>query len=131
MTRFFVHVIYLISVVAAVAALLNPGAAAAADRVYLNRADIEAGLVGKPVLSKNLASGSMSHWEFRRDGTVEASRAGLGRASGTWAIQDDGRMCVTMVNRTVCRYWFRTATSLANADTKSPDAPTVAEVRFE
>jgi hypothetical protein len=55
MTRFFVHVIYLISVVAAVSALLNPGAAAAADRVYLNRAEIESGLVGKPVLSKNLA----------------------------------------------------------------------------
>jgi hypothetical protein len=40
-------------------------------------------------------------------------------------------MCVTLVNRTACRYWFRTEGAYANADTKAPDALTVAEVRFE
>ncbi|RZL86855.1 MAG: hypothetical protein EOP82_28585 [Variovorax sp.] len=119
-------------VLAAVAALLQPGVAAAAERVYLSRPEVEVSLVGKGILSKNLQSGKLSHWEFRRDGTVEAvSRSGLGRASGTWTIQDDGRMCVTMMSRTGCRYWFRQADSFANADSMDPAAPTVAEVRFE
>ena len=78
-----------------------------------------------------MASGALSHWEFRRDGSVEASRKGLGRAAGTWAVRDDGQMCVTMMNRTGCRYWFRKDGAYANADTRSADADIVAEVRFE
>jgi hypothetical protein len=40
-------------------------------------------------------------------------------------------MCVTMMNRTGCRYRFRKGDSYANADTNASDAQTVAEVRFE
>jgi hypothetical protein len=120
----------LLLVVAAVA-LVQPGVAAAGERAWLGKSDIEGSLLGKPLLSKNLASGAVSHWEFRRDGTVEASRSGLGRASGTWNLRDDGQMCVTMMNRTGCRYWFRKEGAFANADTSAPDAVTVAEVRYE
>jgi hypothetical protein len=133
MTRSFARIaLYLVSLLAAiVAALVYPDVAKAGERVYLNRADIEASLLDKGVASRNLASGTLSHWQFHRDGTVDASRSGLGKASGTWTIQDDGKMCVTMLNRTGCRYWFRNADAFANADTRAPDAPVVAEVRFE
>lgn len=123
--------LFAISMLLVTIGMARTGVAFADDRVYLSRSEIEVSLIGKGVLSKNLASGSLSHWEFRRDGTVEASRSGLGKASGTWAIQEDGRMCVTMLNRIGCRYWFRRADAFANADTRSPDAPVVAEVRFE
>ncbi len=114
------------------AILLHPGVAAADERAFLSKPDIENSLLGKPLLSRNLASGTLSHWEFRRDGTVEASRSGLGRAAGTWTVRDDGQMCVTLMNRTGCRYWFRKdGTSYANADTRLPDAVIVAEVRLE
>ena len=133
MTRSFARIaLYLVSLVAAImAALVYPSVAKAGERTYLNRAEIEASLLDKGVTSRNLASGALSHWQFHRDGTVDASRSGLGRASGTWAIMDDGKMCVTMLNRTGCRYWFRKADAFANADTMAPDAPIVAEVRFE
>lgn len=111
--------------------MARTGVAMAEERIYLSRPEIEVNLIGKGVLSKNLASGTLSHWEFRRDGSVEASRSGLGKATGTWAIQEDGRMCVTMLNRTSCRYWFRHADSFANSDSRLPDAPVVAEVVFE
>lgn len=113
------------------AVLLHPGVAAADGRAYLSKPEIESSLLGKPMLSRNLASGTLSHWEFRRDGSVEASRRGLGRASGTWSVRDDGQMCVTLMNRTGCRYWFRKDEAYANADSRSPDAAVVAEVRFE
>jgi len=111
--------------------LLHPAVAAAGERAYLSKPEIENSLLGKPMLSRNLASGSLSHWEFRRDGSVEASHSGLGRAAGTWSVREDGQMCVTLMNRTGCRYWFRTEGAFANADTRSPDAMVVAEVRFE
>jgi len=111
-------------------ALLHPMAAAAEDRAYMGKSEIVASLLGKPVVSRNLASGTLSNWEFRRDGSVQASRSGLGRASGTWSVGDDGQMCVTMMNRTGCRYWFRKDGALANSDTRSADAVVVAEVRF-
>lgn len=113
------------------AVMLLPGVTAAQERAFLSKPEIENSLLGKPMLSRNLASGTLSHWEFRRDGSVEASRSGLGRAAGTWAVLDDGRMCVTLMNRTGCRYWFRKDGAYANADTRSPDAVVVAEVRFE
>lgn len=113
------------------AVLLQPFGSHAGEREYLSKPDIENSLLAKPMLSRNLASGSLSHWEFRRDGSVEASRRGLGRAAGTWAVRDDGQMCVTMMNRTGCRYWFRKDGAFANADTRSADAIIVAEVRFE
>jgi hypothetical protein len=112
-------------------ALLHPAAAEADDRAYLGKPEIETSVLGKPIVSKNLASGTESRWEFRRDGSVQASRIGLGRASGTWSLGDDGQMCVTMMNRTGCRYWFRKDGALANSDTKAPGAIVVAEVRFE
>ena len=122
---------FAISMLMVLIGMTRTGLAFGDDRVYLTRSEVEDNLVGKGVLSKNLASGTLSHWEFRRDGTVAASRAGLGKASGTWAIQEDGRMCVTMLNRTGCRYWFRHANSFANADSRTPDAPVVAEVELE
>ena len=123
---------YAVSLLAVAAAFFQPHAADAAERVYLSKPEIEASLVGKAVLSKNLQSGMLSHWEFRRDGTVEAvNRSGFGKASGTWKVHDDGKTCVTMMNRTGCRYWFRNADAYANADSMAPDAPVVAEVRYE
>jgi len=112
-------------------ALLHPAAAAAGDRAWLGKSEIEISLLGKSITSRNLASGTVSHWEFRRDGSVQATRSGLGRASGTWSLGDDGQMCVTMMSRTGCRYWFHKDGALANSDTRSPDAVVVAEVRFE
>ena len=123
---------FAVSLLATAAAFFQPQVAEAAERVYLSKPEIETTLVGKGVLSKNLSSGMISHWEFRRDGTVEAvNRSGFGKASGTWSIQDDGRMCVAMMNRTGCRYWFRKADAFANADSMAPDAPIVAEVRYD
>ncbi|MEJ8859482.1 hypothetical protein WKW79_33300 [Variovorax robiniae] len=121
----------MLSLVAALGALLHPIPAVADDRSYLSKVQVQESLVGKAIQSKNLQSGAVSHWAYHPDGTVEASRAGMGKASGTWAIREDGQMCVTMVKRTGCRYWFRKGEMLANADTNSPDAPVVAEVQFE
>jgi hypothetical protein len=104
------------------------------DRVFLSRAEIESVLVGKAIVSNNLATGMISHWHFHLDGRVDfANRSGPGSASGKWVLNPDGAMCVTMVSRTRCRYWFRKEKdgSLANADSREPNAPTVAEIRFE
>jgi hypothetical protein len=104
----------------------------ALDRVYLTKTDIEQTLIGKGIVSKNLASGMVSHWEFRADGSVHfANRSGPGSASGTWTLREDGLMCVTMVSRTRCRYWFREGGAVANSNTNEPNAATVAEVRVE
>ena len=109
-----------------------PRSAIAEERVYLSRAEIESSLMGKAVLSRNIASGKLSHWEFRGDGTVEAfSLSGLGKAAGTWSVREDGQTCVKMLGRTGCRYWFRHGDGYANADSKQPDAPIVAEVRYD
>jgi len=118
-------------------ALATLGVAAQASagetaRSYLSKAEIQARLIGKGVVSKNLASGKLSHWDFHADGRVEAvSRSGLGSASGTWSIRDDGQMCVSMLGRTGCRYWFQQGDAFANADSNAPDAQTVAEVRLD
>ncbi len=104
----------------------------AQERVYLGKAEIEQTLIGKSIVSRNLASGMVSHWEFHPDGRVEfVNRSGPGSASGTWTIHPDGSMCVTMVSRTGCRYWFRQDGAFANANTNEPSAPTVARVHFE
>lgn len=107
-------------------------AASGDERVWLTKADIQSQLIGHGVLSRNLASGKLSHWEFHADGRVEAvSKNGLGSASGTWTLRDDGQMCVNMLGRSGCRYWFRSGKDFANADTRAPDAQTVAEVRYD
>jgi hypothetical protein len=113
----------------AIFAVLLPHAALAEERTYLSKTEIEAGLLGKTVVSKNIASGKLSQWVFRADGTVEAA-GGLGRAAGTWSIRDDGQTCVKMLGRTGCRYWFRQGDAYANADTNQSDAPVVAEVHY-
>jgi hypothetical protein len=128
--RFTTRLLGAVALAAAALATTQAAGAATDDRAYLSKPEIQASLVGKGIVSKNLASGKLSHWAFRPDGTVEAAGA-LGRASGTWTIRDDGQMCVTMVGRTGCRYWFRKGDALANADSRAPDAQTVAEVRFE
>jgi len=104
------------------------------ERVFLSRAEIESTLIGKPIVSNNLATGMVSRWQFYADGRVDfANRSGPGRASGKWFLNPDGSMCVTMIARTGCRYWFRNEKggAIANADTREPNAPTVAEIRFE
>lgn len=104
------------------------------DRVYLSKAEIESTLIGKPIVSSNLASGMISRWQFYADGRVDfVNRSGPGRASGRWFFNADGSMCVTMVSRTACRYWFRNETdgAIANANTREPNAPMVAKIRFE
>jgi len=106
-------------------------AANAGERSYLSRDEIQATLIGKPIVSHNLASGRVSEWEFHSDGHVDAvNRSGPGRATGTWSFRPDGSMCVTMLSRTGCRFWFRQDGVLVNADTRAPDAPPTAEVRF-
>ncbi|MGR4871395.1 hypothetical protein ACIPRI_21330 [Variovorax sp. LARHSF232] len=117
---------------AALAASAITAIAATEERAYLSKPEIQASLIGKGIVLKNLASGKLSHWEFHPDGRVVAvSRSGLGSASGTWSIRDDGQMCVSMLGRTGCRYWFRKGNALANADSRTPDAQTVAEVSFD
>jgi hypothetical protein len=123
LTRFFAT-----AALAAFAVLL-PHAALAEERIYLSKTEIESSLLGKTVVSKNIASGKLSQWAFRADGTVEAA-GGLGRAAGTWSIRNDGQTCVKMLGRTGCRYWFRQGDAYANADTNQSDAPVVAEVRY-
>ncbi|MDM0053027.1 hypothetical protein [Variovorax sp. J22R115] len=50
-----------LSLVAMAVSLLHPNPAVAADRVYLSNPDIQAAVIGKGMLSKNLPSGAMSH----------------------------------------------------------------------
>ena len=104
----------------------------AQDRVFLSKAEIERTLIGKAIVSNNLATGMISRWEFHPNGHVDfVNRSGPGSASGTWVLNADGLMCVTMILRTGCRYWFTKDGAIANADTKGADAPTVARIRFE
>ena len=105
---------------------------AAQERIYLSKVDIERVLIGKGLESRNLSTGMVSHWVFLPNGKVEfANKSGPGSASGTWIVQTDGLMCVTMLARTGCRYWFRQGSALANAISKDPDSPLVAEIEFE
>lgn len=105
---------------------------AATERVYLGKEEIERVLIDKGIESRNLSTGMVSHWIFRPDGRVEfANKSGPGSASGTWVVRSDGLMCVTMLTRTGCRYWFRQGRTLANALGREPDSPLVAEVEFE
>ena len=131
--RPFTHLVGALSLaVAALAGVQPVRAATDDDRAYLSKPEIEAQIVGHGILSKNLASGKLSHWEFHPDGRVDAvSRSGLGSASGTWTLRDDGQMCVNMLGRTGCRYWFRKGGSFANADSKARDAQVVAEVSYD
>lgn len=107
-------------------------ACAADERIYLDKLDIERMLVGKGLESRNRSTGMVSHWEFQPDGSARfANKSGPGSATGTWVVRTDGLMCVTMLARTGCRYWFRQGGALANSISKEADAPLVAEVRFE
>ncbi|MBT2334685.1 hypothetical protein J7E49_12315 [Variovorax paradoxus] len=102
------------------------------DREFLSKAEIESTLIGRAIVSNNLATGMVSRWQFHPDGRVDfVNRSGPGRASGTWFFQADGSMCVKMALRTGCRYWFRKNGAIANANTKASNAPTVAEISFE
>jgi hypothetical protein len=104
----------------------------AQERVYLTKTDIEQTLIDKGIISRNLATGMVSRWEFRSDGSVHfVNRSGPGSASGTWVIHTDGLMCVKMSLRSGCRYWFRRSGMVANANSNEPNAPTVAEIQFE
>ena len=105
---------------------------AAQERIYLSKVDIERVLIGKGIESRNVSTGMVSHWVFLPDGSVEfANKSGPGSASGTWIVRTDGLMCVTMLFRTGCRYWFRQGNALANAISKDPGSPLVAEIEFE
>ena len=104
------------------------------DRVFLSKTEIETTLIGKPIVSSNLSTGMVSRWQFYSDGRVDfANRSGPGKASGKWFFNPDGSMCVTMISRTGCRYWFRNEKdgAIANANTREPNAPPVAEIRLE
>lgn len=118
---------------AAMAVLCTPAAAdLAPQRIYLTGAEVQKTLIGRGIVSRNLTSGMVSHWEFRADGSVDfVNRSGPGQASGRWTVRPDGLMCVTMLTRTGCRYWYRQGDTVANAESNAPDAPAVAEVRFD
>jgi len=110
-------------------ALLAPFRALGQGRDFLSKPEVELAIVGKPLVSRNLSSGLVSHWVFNPDGTVEAFRLGDAfRAAGSWQLHEDGRMCVSMMGRSGCRYWFRRGVDFANAETREPRARTVAEV---
>lgn len=129
-TRFAIRTLVCVAAVPAI----SEEPASAHDRVFLSKAEIESTLIGKPLVSNNLATGMISRWQFHSDGRVDfANRSGPGRASGRWFFNADGSMCVTMVSRTGCRYWFRNETdgAIANANTREPNAPMVAKIRFE
>ena len=127
-TRCIVRLLLCLAVIPAVSEEPVP----AQDRVFLSRAEIEKTLIGRAIISNNLATGMISRWEFHSDGHVDfVNRSGPGSASGTWTLNADGLMCVTMILRTGCRYWFTKGGAIANANGKGPDAPTVAQIRFE
>ena len=129
-TRYVVRTLLCIAAVPAI----SEESAPIHGRVFLSKAEIETTLIGKPIVSSNLASGMISRWQFYADGRVDfVNRSGPGRASGKWFLNPDGAMCVTMVARTGCRYWFKYEKdgAIANANTREPTAPTVAEIRFE
>lgn len=127
-TRCIIRVLMCIAAVPAISEETVP----AQERVFLSKAEIERTLIGRAIVSNNLATGMISRWEFHSGGHVDfVNRSGPGSASGTWILNADGLMCVTMVMRTGCRYWFTKDGAIANSSTKGPDAPTVAEIRFE
>jgi hypothetical protein len=127
-TRCIVRMLLCIAAIPAISEETAP----AQDRVFLSKDEIERTLIGRVIVSNNLATGMVSRWEFHSDGHVDfVNRSGPGSASGTWILNADGLMCVTMVMRTACRYWFMKDGAIANSNTKGPDAPTVAEIRFE
>ncbi|CAN7712907.1 hypothetical protein LJR084_006028 [Variovorax sp. LjRoot84] len=130
-TRCIVRMPLCIAAIAAMPAI-SEEPVPAQDRVFLSKDEIERTLIGRAIVSNNLATGMISRWEFHSDGHVDfVNRSGPGSASGTWILNADGLMCVTMILRTGCRYWFTKDGAIANASTKGPDAPTVAEIRFE
>lgn len=113
-------------------ALLAPFRVLGQGRVFLSKPDVELAIVGKPLVSRNLASGLVSRWIFHPDGTVEVFRpGGTSQAAGTWQLYEDGRMCVSMLGRNGCRYWFRLGSGYANAESREPGARTVAEVSIQ
>src|ERR1700712_3957060 len=85
-SRFLFWTTSMLALLAAVGALLHPIPAVADVRTYLNKTEIEESLLGKTILSKNLQTGALSHWTYHPDGTVDAARAGFGKATGTWTI---------------------------------------------
>jgi hypothetical protein len=127
-TRCLIRVLLCTAVVPAISEEPVP----AQDRVFLSKAEIESTLIGKAIVSNNLVTGMISRWEFHSDGHVDfVNLSGPGSASGRWNLKADGYMCVTMLMQTGCRYWFTKDGAIANANTKGPDAPTVAQIRFE
>ncbi|WP_431275232.1 hypothetical protein ACQ858_02300 [Variovorax ureilyticus] len=68
--------LFAISMLLVMIGMARTGVAFADDWVCLTCAEIEVSLIGKGVQWKNLASGTLPHWEFRRDGSVAASRWG-------------------------------------------------------
>jgi hypothetical protein len=67
---------FAISMLLVMIGMARTGMAFADDRVELSRSEVEMRLIGKAVPSKKLASGTLSHWEVCRDGSVAASRPG-------------------------------------------------------
>lgn len=129
-TRYAIRALLCIAVVPAISEEPLP----IRGRVFLSKAEVESTLIGKPIVSSNLSTGMVSRWQFHADGRVDfVNQSGPGKASGKWVLNADGSMCVTMISRTGCRYWFRNEKdgALANASTREPNAPTVAEIRFE
>ncbi|BEP67376.1 MULTISPECIES: hypothetical protein [unclassified Variovorax] len=129
-TRYAIRALLCIAVVPAISEEPAP----IHGRVFLSKAEVESTLIGKPIVSSNLSTGMVSRWQFYSDGRVDfVNQSGPGKASGKWVLNADGSMCVTMISRTGCRYWFRNEKdgAIANARTREPNAPTVAEIRFE
>ena len=73
---------FAISMLLLMIGMVRTGVAFASDPVELTPNVIEKSLIGKGVLSNSPASGTLSHRELRRDGSVAASRSGRGIASG-------------------------------------------------
>jgi len=75
-TRYAIRTLLCIAAVPAI----SDESAPTHDRVFLSKTEIESTLIGKPIVSNNLATGMVSSWQFYADGRVDfANRSGPGR----------------------------------------------------
>ncbi|MBO9648288.1 MAG: hypothetical protein J7605_07230 [Variovorax sp.] len=68
--------LFAVSMLLVMIGMARTGVAFADDRVPWDHTETDGSLSGNGVLSQNLENATLSHWEFRRDGAVAASRAG-------------------------------------------------------
>ena len=87
--RPLVRLVAVLSLAASAWAVTAPAQAASDDeRSYLSKPEIQTQIVGHGILSKNVASGKLSHWEFHPDGRVQS-------VATAWAVPRAPGPCAT------------------------------------